>query len=447
MAAKTKPSKPNGLEMKAYKSLDTYIKSLSKNQTLLKEIMEQASQRTKADIQRWRYALDAAENMTQPRRTNLIKIYDEIWLDGHIRGIVENVLQEGVKSKPFQIVDVKKKENIDATDFFNSQWFYEIIDHIIDARFWGHSLVDIRVKNGKVHQYLVPRVHVEPIYGQLLKNQNDWEGPKYREEFKGYFIEAGKDRDLGLLNPMVPYALFKKNAFVAWSEYCDIFGMPFRSAYTSSSLKKDHDRLATSLMEMGKAGWGVFMKGIEEFKIEDSGGQGSGAGNTVYDQLAEASDRQMSKLLLGNTLTTDSGKNGSRAHAEQHKDVTDDVISALMRSVQFVVNDQLIPVLISQGFTWLEGHKFVYPIQKNKDQIVKHLDVLMKYKDVPDEWIEQHIGIPVSPKKAQDKQQEDPETKKQQKPNGTKARDAGKKKDEIMAMHMKLQKIYKPHSH
>lgn len=439
----TKPKLNAELEMKAYKSLDAYAKAISKNQTLLKEIVEQAYQRTKADIARWRYALDAAENITQPRRTNLIKIYDEIWLDGHIRGTIENVLKEGVKSKPFQIVDKSGKENTEATEFFNSQWFYNIVDHIIDARFWGHSLVDLRVRNGKVYQYLVPRVHVEPIYGQLLKQQTDWEGTKYREEYSGYFIEAGKDRDLGLFNPMIPYALFKKNAYIAWSEYCDVFGMPFRSAYTSSQQKKDHDRLATALQDMGKAGWGVFIKGVDEFKIEKADGSNSGAGNTVYDQLAEKCDHQLSKIMLGNTLTTDSGKNGSRAHAEQHKDVTDDVVSALMRSVQFVVNDQLIPALIYQGLGFLEGHKFTFPIQKNKDQIVKHLDVLLKYKDVPDEWIEEHLGIPVAEKKA-------PEVKPDPaKPKATdkQAQKASKAKDAILQMHMSINKLHTGHKH
>lgn len=424
---------------KQFRDLQQYAISLNSRHKLLSEIIERTQYRTKASIERWRMALNEAENILQPRRWNLIKVYDEIYLDGHVQGIIENVIKEPVKSKRFILQNADGSENPEATEFFQSQWFHDIMDHIIESRFWGHSLIDIRVKEKSVIAKLVPRLHVEPVYGQLLRFETDWEGIKFREAFSGFFIEAGKERDLGRLNAIVPYALFKKNAFIAWSEYADIFGMPFRSAYTSSKLKADHDRLESALRNMGKAAYGVFIKGIEEFKMEKADGQSSGSGNSIYEALEEACNREIALLLLGNTLSTDSGKNGSRAHAEQHKDITDDVVSALMRTIQFTVNDQLIPVLIKQGLSMLNGLKFSFPQEKNKDQIVKHLDVLLKHKDVPDEWIEENLGIPVMAKKAAEKQDNegDPEPGKQ--PLTGKA-------DSLMKMHMRLQRTYK-HKH
>jgi hypothetical protein len=433
----------------AVTTLDSYSRSLKQKQKLLNQIIEQTQYRTKADIERWRIALNQAENILQPRRYNLLKIYDEIWLDAHIRGLIDNTLKEAVKAKPFKIINTSGEENTDASKFFNSSWFYDMIDHIVDARFWGHSLLDVRVIKEKVKATLVPRIHVEPIYGQLLKNFTDWEGIKYREVFQGYFVEIGKERDLGLLNPCIPYVLFKKNSLIAWSEYNDIFGMPFRSAYTTSRRPEDLNRLENALETMGKAAYGVFIKGVEEFHLERADGNSSSSGNNTYDALTERVNSELSKLLLGNTLTTDSGKNGSRAHGELHKDITDDVVAALMRSVEFTVNDQLIPVLIHQGLTFLDNHSFSFPVQEDTDRIVEHLDTLLKYKDVPDEWIEKKLGIPVTAKKQTDSKEpmQEPEkiAKKQTKKNVEKAPKT--EIDAILNMHKGIAEMYAKHSH
>jgi phage gp29-like protein len=433
----------------AVSTLDNYSRSLKQKQKLLNQIIEQTQYRTKADIERWRIALNQAENVLQPRRYNLLKIYDEIWLDAHIRGLIDNTLKEAVKAKPFKIVNKNDEENKDASKFFNSSWFVDMIDHIVDARFWGHSLLDVRVFKDKVKASLVSRVHVEPIYGQLLKNFTDWEGINYREMFQGYYVEIGKERDLGLLNPCIPYVLFKKNSLIAWSEYNDIFGMPFRSAYTTSRRPEDLNRLENALETMGKAAYGVFIKGVEEFNLERADGNSSSSGNNTYDALTERVNSELSKLLLGNTLTTDSGKNGSRSHGELHKDITDDVVTALMRSVEFTVNDQLIPVLIYQGLTFLEGHTFAFPVQEDKDQIVKHLDTLLKYKDVPDEWIESKLGIPVNAKQTPEpkEQTEEPKKEKQEPTKKTTKKAPEKKIDAILNMHQNIAEMYSKHSH
>jgi hypothetical protein len=378
--------------------VDSALIGIEQRGKLLDEIIERAKYRTKADIKRWRNALSLAENIVQPRRQALIELYEEVWLDTHLRGIIENTRKASVKCEAFEVTGASGKVDESAGGLFQSQWFFELIDHIIDSAFWGHSLIDIKVEAGKVYTSLVPRLHVEPIYGQLLAYPEDVQGLLYRQHLSGYYIEIGRQRDLGLFNPATPMVLFKKNAMQAWAEYCDIFGMPFRSAYTASNRKEDLDRLDRELANMGKAAYGVFRKGIEEFKLEKADGSSSSTGNTVYDALAERVNSELSKLILGNTMTSDSGKNGARAHAEVHEDVTDAVLEMDKRLITFTVNDQVIPALIKQGVTWLKGLKFRYPKKENRDQLVKHLDVLLKYKTVPNEFIEDKLGIPVGDK-------------------------------------------------
>lgn len=263
MAKKTSPqtAAPSvNQAKKLYRMVDNALIGIEQQGKLLDQIIERAKNRTKADLQNWRSALYSAENVIQPQKQWLLRIYDEISLDPHMIGLIENGRKASVMSEEFQLVDKQGKVNTEMTDFFTSEWFYNVLGFALDSIFWGHSLVDIKNISGKVYAELVPRMHVEPVYGQLLTYPEDFKGVVYRgnEEMIGYFIEIGKTRNLGLYNAAVPMVLFKKNAMIAWSEYCDIFGMPFRSAYTTSNRKEDLDRLENELMNMGKAAYGVF---------------------------------------------------------------------------------------------------------------------------------------------------------------------------------------------
>lgn len=376
--------------------LEMAARNKKKTNDLLEQIIQQTRYRSKQDIQRWRLALQQAENYDMPRRLNLYNLYNEIILDAHLTGIIENQRKLRVMAFDFRIVDKDGNTDDALTDFFQQYWFREFQSYALDADYWGHTLMQITMTNKHPKVELIPRDHVEPIRGYILKYNFDYKGLEYRGNYDDVLVECGNPLDLGLLNKAAPLILFKRNAMNAWSEYADIFGMPVRIGKTNTNRKEDLDRMENALHDMGKAAYAVFGMG-EEIEFVESHRT---AGEMVYDRMMERINSELSKLILGNTMTTDVGKLGSRAQAEVHENTSNDVIDADKLKLKYLVNDKLIPLLIGQGVSGLEGKLFAWEEAKDLKTLwewtAKSLD---HYKIAPD-WITDTFGIPVKEKDA-----------------------------------------------
>lgn len=101
--------------------------------------------------------------------------------------------------KSFKLVDAKGKEKEEATALFETGWFKDLIGYILDSRYWGHSLIqlgDVISVDGKMRYKdveLVPRKHVIPEYGAIIREQGD--------EWKMVLITGKALCPIGLLKP------------------------------------------------------------------------------------------------------------------------------------------------------------------------------------------------------------------------------------------------------
>ena len=98
--------------------------------------------RKREDVGDWRRALLTAESVINPDRTDLIKIYKDVDLDGHVTGIIGSIKNK-IKAKPFMIVDAKGEIDEEKTALFEKEWYFKFIDFIVEAPFWGFSLVQL----------------------------------------------------------------------------------------------------------------------------------------------------------------------------------------------------------------------------------------------------------------------------------------------------------------
>lgn len=157
-------------------------------------------------------------------------------IDLHLGGCIGQ--RKGmVMKKSFKLVDIKGNEEPDATQLMEAVWFKDFMDYVLDSRYYGHSLIqlgDVVERNGKI-QYdrvlLVPRHHVVPEHGVILKEASDeWQkGIDYRTgAMADWCVEAGKWDDLGLLLKLVPQTISKKNMLAFWDQFGELFGMPIR---------------------------------------------------------------------------------------------------------------------------------------------------------------------------------------------------------------------------
>ena len=97
---------------------------------------------TRKDLGDWRNAWQLAINVENPNRQRLYDIYRDVAVDLHLSGCIQQ--REGfVLSRSFKLSDKDGKENAEATELLNAEWFKQLLKFTLEANYWGHSLVEI----------------------------------------------------------------------------------------------------------------------------------------------------------------------------------------------------------------------------------------------------------------------------------------------------------------
>lgn len=364
----------------------------------LKMMTEQLTQK---DIKMWRNANQMAMFLENPKRYVLLSIYDDAMHDLHLKGAIRNRKMK-VIGKPYMVKDKAGNTNEDLTDLLRMRWFKIFLDLATDAIFYGHSLIELtdidrsdKLKFRNV--LLVPRHHVCPEYGVVLPYYSDWpdKGIPYRTDLADSCIEICKNvKDLGELNSVSKETISKKYVLQFWDQFAEIFGMPLRVGKTTSRDPKDHAKVENMLEQMGSAAWGLFPEGTS---IEIVGSK-QGDAFEVYDRRIVRANSEMSKAILGQTMTMDDGS--SLSQAKVHEDVADDVAETDRDFIRDIVNDLLFPFLVKHGwplkgfrFDWDDAHEYSPSEMKDIEEM------LLDYYDIDPDYFVDKYGVKIIGKK------------------------------------------------
>ncbi len=325
----------------------------AKQNRLLVELQRQTEYLSKKDVGLWRAAWQQAINVQNPNRCALYDIYTDVAIDLHLTGCISQRKGFVLKSQ-YKLTDSAGKRDDRATEVIISEWFSDFINLVLDSRFYGHSLIQLGERISTPlgtprfdNVLLVPRKHVIPEYGVIVRNCHDTpqSGVSYRTgDIAMQCVEAGKPDDLGLLLKCAPSALSKKNMLAFWDGFGEIFGMPIRIAKTTSNDEKYRSQIERMLARMGAAFYGVFQEGTE-IEIKESS---RGDAFNVYDKRIDKANAEISKGILNQTMTIDSGS--SLSQSEVHLEVFKNIIEADRRFVADIVNDRLLPLMVRHGF-------------------------------------------------------------------------------------------------
>jgi hypothetical protein len=379
-----------------------FIEKVKKKRDILIELQQQAASLTKKDIGKWRSAWQAAINYEQPSRLALLDVYEDAMVDLHLTGCIGQRKGETIQ-KPFML-SKGGKEDDKARLMFEREWFMDFLDLALDAPFWGHSLIqfgDIAGENGVMFfdgVELVPRKHVVPEYGVVTREAgDDWKsGIPYRDgDIADWCIEVGKPRDLGLLLKCAPQSLSKKNMLAYWDTFGEVFGMPIRIAKTMSQNTKNHNEIMAMLEKMGAAAYGLFPDGTD-IEIKESS---RGDAYNVYDKRIDRCNSEVSKGILHQTMTIDSGS--SLSQSKTHLEVFEKVCRADATRIKYLVNGRLIPLMIRHefplrgvSFDWDDAANFTPAEQRENERLI------MQEYDVDPQYFADKYKIPITGKKA-----------------------------------------------
>ena len=334
-------------------------------------------------------AVKAAENVDYTQRAKLYDLYNDILLDAHLSSVIDK-RKNAVLSSSIEFHRNGKPDKEINEQLF-SPWFYRCVADILDARFWGFSLMQFYKKGEWVDYDLVPRKHVEPVRKLILTRQTDILGTSW-EEFEDLLFIGGST-DLGLLARAAPWVIYKRNTTADWAQFSEVFGMPIQE-YTYET--DDEDARARALQDANSIGsLATFIHGKDtELQLREAGNKTGSA--EVYDRFIERCNSEISKLILGNTLTTEASAKGTQALGTVHKKVEEAVAKADREFVLNVLNYDMADIFAHMGIN-TAGGKFCFPEKKDTDQNTK-MNILTQLRNtfllpVDDDYLYEEFGV------------------------------------------------------
>lgn len=365
--------------------------SVRRRDTTVSRLIPRSISRTRKDISNWQMALRQADSVENPRRTALIRLYDDILLDAHLSSQWE--LRRGqTLSTPFSIYQ-GDEINDDLTRALASMTSVADLNRdILDARAFGHSVVELSTDNeGRLAETLIPRTHVVPEKGYILIQESDTKGIAYRDtkEYGMWILEFGARHDYGLLNKAVPHVLFKKFAEACWSELCEIYGVPPRYLKTDTSDPAMLRRGEEMMRAMGSAAWFILDR-EEEFQFA----QGVSTNGDVYSNLISLCNNEMSLLISGAVVGQDT-VNGNRSKEEVGVTLTEKLVQSDRRYLERAWNDTVIPAFVRLGIL-PQGCRFAFQQEEDTNTLFQMCVQLLPYKDIDDQYIRDKFGIEVT---------------------------------------------------
>lgn len=368
-------------------------------ESILAKLQRTTEALTKGDIQKWRRAWQLAISIESPNRQALYDIYRDTEIDAHLSGCIDQ--RRGfVMARSFKIEDKNGTPNSSLKHILQQEWFDEFCRLVLTTPYWGHSLIelgDLGTDGDGCLSYngvqLIDRKYVIPEHHRVITDLGqDWTtGIDYHEpQWQGNLIEVGRPDDLGLFLKASLHCIPKKNVLAAWDVFSEIFGMPLRTATTSSRDQKEIDRISDMMERIGMAGYAVLPTGTDLQIVESAK---SDAYN-VYDKRVDRANSEISKLIIGQTMTIEDGS--SLSQSQTHLKVFENLVESDAKLLANTVNNQLFPRMIQHGFP-LQGYHFAWDESVNytPEQQMEYEKMISDRYEVDGKYFADKYNIPV----------------------------------------------------
>ena len=144
--------------------------------------------------------------------------------------------------------------------------------------------------------------------------------PKNKFVVHRYKAKSGHPSRAGIMRIVSWMYLFKNYTVKDWVSFCEVYGMPLRiGKYDPGASEADKQELLDAIVRIGSDAAGI----IPETTMIEFKEANKTTSADIYEQLARYCDEQISKAILGQTLTSDSG-GGSYAQSKTHNEVRHD---------------------------------------------------------------------------------------------------------------------------
>lgn len=293
----------------------------------------------------------------------------------------------GVRKRALQGLDIQieagtdtnSKEIADAVrELCDTPNFIDMIGDLADAIGKGFSVVEIIWHTAASRWTPAEFIHRDPrffVFDRITRRQirlaedGNPDGvvlPDYKFIRHVPRLKSGIPIRCGLAKPAAWAFIFKSYTLKDWAAFAEVYGMPIRiGKYGPQATDEDKRKLLTAVRNIGTDAAAVIPESMMIEFVEAGRGVARSSGS-VFGEFAEYLDKQISKLVLGQTMTTDDGS--SLAQAKVHEEVRMDVLAADARQLETTINRDLIRPFIDLNFGPQKHYpRFTLPVAEAED--------------------------------------------------------------------------------
>lgn len=367
----------------AQKTDKSAAKAAGRNTDLFDEI---ATQKTAGNFQAFLEVLPNPDAVLKKKGLN-IKAYRELSSDGDVGGCIDS-RKSGVTSLLWSISGEKDSKSYQTIkDLFSRIDIYELIEDILNAPLYGYQPIEIMWES--IDGYILPK--------ELIAKPQEWfcfdSNNDFRLKGKGKTLIIPENKFLlprnkpSYLNPYGEAVLsrvfwnvvFKKTGYKFWVKFIEKYGTPsiWGTVPRNSSDTEQEDLLIT-LENMVQDAVAVITEGTQ-IDIKEAAGKGDTS--NVFDTFTNHCVQNISKAILGQTLTTQIDGTGSYAASQTHNEVRKDIIASDKRLVEATIN-HLIKMIDDFNFNSPIVPKFEMYEEEDVDKNLAERDKILSEQGV-----------------------------------------------------------------
>lgn len=300
--------------------------------------------------------------------------------------------------------------------------FPDLVHHLTGSGVYhGHATAETmyRFERVRSRQLIVPykwnRIHSNRFAfgqttGELLFTEDGRTGENLLENYPGKFVQyqplvnGDAPAREGLSRLLVWLALFRNWDLRDWLQYGEIGWKPWRlGTFEKGAHKKDIEILKRALRTLTTTGAAV-LSDATKLSVEWPKGVGSTI-TSSHKELFDTIGAEMSKAVIGQTLSTEQGNRGSQSLGKVQEKVRGDILVADAIGEAAVISRHVIrPFYQLNHPPSVRPARFIFRTEDSVDleTFSKAIEKLVKAGlEIPSEWVRNQGGIP-EPQKGQD---------------------------------------------
>lgn len=290
-----------------------------------------------------------------------------------------SAIEPVVEAASEDAIDVKLADAVE--DLAGQTVFLEMMEHLVDAIGKGYAVSEIMWETS-ANQWMPydyrardPRFFVFDFVNRSEMRLASLSDPVHGDPMAPFKfvrhvprLKSGIPIRGGLAKPAAWAFIFKAYSLKDWVAFAEVYGMPIRvGKYGAMSTPEDRAKLLAAVRNIGTDAAAIIPETMAIDFVEAGGGKGGG-GAAVFKDLCDYLDKQVSKLVLGQTMTTDHGS--SMAQAKVHENVRRDILIADARQLEATINRDLIRPFVDLNYGPQKHYpQFTLPVVEPEDLI------------------------------------------------------------------------------